>query len=183
MKKTKPTESTAKAPVHGEAFTAESNPTSRCGRGEPSLEDQFRPAAWVYIDGNAGKYTEEDGNPQVQWVIEEPVSGSATFRVEVFEPLLGTPTSFRCVIQTIDTEGGAAVVYSFKAEDGTFEVGRDYSLVNPGKDFAIRNRMSGDAVAEMPPLVPGEYLMAAGIRNDETEKDALAITYFTVGQE
>ena len=167
-------------PAKRVAPTAENNPTTLAGRGEPSLDDQFRPAAWVYIDGKAGHFIDKDGSPQVQWVIEEPVSRTPTFRAEAFPALLGSPTGFRCFFQTLETEGGPAAVYSFRADDGSFEVGKDYSLVNPGGNFAVRNHMTGDDVSEIPPLVPGKYLLAAGLRNEETGSDALAITHFTV---
>lgn len=168
-------------PAKRVAPTAENNPTTLAGRGEPSLDDQFRPAAWIYIDGKAGHFVEKDGNPQVQWVIDEPVSRTPTFRAEAFPGLLGTPTGFRCIIQTLETEGGPAAVYSYRADDGSFEVGKEYSLVNPGGNFSVRNRMTGDDVNEIPPLVPGIYLFVAGLLNEETGTDALAITHFTVG--
>ncbi len=167
-------------PAKRVAPTAKNNPTTLAGRGDPSLDDQFRPAAWIYIDGKAGHFVEKDGSPQIQWVIEEPVSRTPTFRAEAFPPLLGTPTGFRCIIQTLQTEGGPAAVYSYRADDGSFEVGKEYSLVNPGGNFSVRNRMTGDDVSEIPPLVPGKYLLAAGLRNEETGTDALAITHFTV---
>ena len=169
-------------PAKRVAVTAENNPTTLAGRGEPSLDDQFRPAAWIYIDGKAGHFVEKDGNPQVQWVIDEPVSRTPTFRAEAFPGLLGTPTGFRCIIQTLETEGGPAAVYSYRADDGSFEVGKEYSLVNPGGNFSVRNRMTGDDVNEIPPLVPGIYLLVAGLLNEETGTDALAITHFTVGK-
>ena len=167
-------------PAKRVAPTAENNPTTLAGRGDPSLDDQFRPAAWVYIDGKAGRFVEKDGSPQIQWVIEEPVSTTPTFRAEAFPPLLGNPTGFRCIIQTL--EGGPAAVYSYRADDGSFEVGKDYSLLNPGGNFSIRNHMTGDDVNEIPPLAPGKYLLAAGLRNEETGNDALAITHFTVAE-
>ncbi len=178
--KTTPTEPAAYQRAASAGFTAENNPTSRSGRGEPDLGDSFRPAAWVYVDGKAGTFIEKDGNPQVQWVIDEPVGSTPTFRVEAYEPLLGNPKGFRCVVQTITPVSGPAVAYTVRADEGTFEVGREYSLVQPGEGFAMRNQMTGDVVTEIPPLIPGTYLMAAGVRNEETGKDALAVTYFTV---
>lgn len=175
-----PAKHASSQPAKRVAPTAENNPTTLAGRGDPSLDDQFRPAAWIYIDGKAGHFVEKDGNPQIQWVIEEPVSRTPTFRAEAFPPLLGTPTGFRCIIQTLQTEGGPAAVYSYRADDGSFEVGKEYSLVNPGGNFSMRNQMTGDDVNEFPPLVPGKYLLAAGLRNEETGTDALAITHFTV---
>ena len=175
-----PTKHTYARPAKRVAPTAKNNPTTLGGRGDPSLDDQFRPAAWVYIDGKAGHFVKKDGNPQVQWVIDKPVSRTPTFRAEAFPDLLGNPTGFRCIIQTLETEGGPAMVYSYRADDGSFEAGKDYSLVNPGGNFSMRNHMTGDDVSEIPPLVPGKYLLAAGLRNEETGTDALAITHFTV---
>ena len=40
--------------------------------------------------------------------------------------------------------------------------------------------MIGAVVAEAAPLAPGTYLLAAGIENSQTGKEALAITFFTV---
>ena len=182
LTRTTPAEPTIRLPGHREAFTAENNPTTLAGRGEPSLDDQFRPAAWVYIDGKKGSFTDLDGNPQLQWVIEQPVSGTPTFRVEAYEPLVGTPKDFRCVVTLQDSTGGSSVVYSYLAVEGTFELGREYSLVEPGENFAVRNRVTGDAVAAIPPLIPGTYLMAAGVLNRETGADTLAVTYFTVAE-
>lgn len=164
------------------AFTAENNPTASGGRGEPSLEDFFRPAAWVYIDGQEGKYIERDGQPQVQWVIAGPVSSTPTFRAEAYEPLLGTPTDFNCVVETIDSVDGTKVAYVIAAVEGTFQVGQEYSLLHPGNGFVVRNRMTGDVVTEIALLVPGTYLFAAGIKNGQNGKEGLAITYFTVGE-
>jgi len=82
-------------------FTKENNPTSLAKRGEPSLTDQFRPAAWIYLDGKDGSFTDKDGQRHLEWVIEQPVSNAPTFRVEVYEPLLGGADEFSAVIETI----------------------------------------------------------------------------------
>ncbi len=164
------------------AFTAENNPTRRDLRGDPSLEDFYRPAAWVYIDGREGRFIERDGRPQVQWQIEGLVSASPTFRVEVFSPLLGTPTNFVCTVDLLEAPDGTNIAYAIRAVEGTFILGHDYSLLRPGDNFVVRNRTTGDVVNELAPLVPGTYMLAAGIKNVETGKEALAITYFTVGQ-
>lgn len=168
--------------VRRAAFTAQDNPTTRDRGGEPSLDDFYRPAVWVYIDGKEGRFIERDGNPQVQWQIEKPVSASPTFRVEAFATLLGTPKDFLCTLDTIEADDGSKVAYAIKAEEGTFIIGRDYSLLRPGEGFIIRNRTTGDIVGEVAPLVPGTYLLAAGIKNLDTGNEGLAITYFTVRQ-
>ncbi len=166
--------------VQRTAFTARNNPTTRDRGGEPSLDDFYRPAVWVYIDGKEGGFIERDGNPQVQWQIQGPVSASPTFRVEAFAPLLGTPKDFLCTLDTIEASDGSKVAYAIKANEGTFILGRDYSLLCPGENFVIRNRTTGDVVSEVAPLVPGTYLLAAGAKNTDTGKEGLAITYFTV---
>lgn len=172
--------STAGQSVQRAAFTAQSNPTTRDRGGEPSLDDFYRPAVWVYIDGNEGRFIERDGNPQVQWQIDGPVSALPTFRVEAFAPLLGTPKDFLCTLDTIEADDGSKVAYAIKANEGAFILGRDYSLLCPGEDFVIRNRTTGDVVSEVAPLVPGTYLLAAGLKNLDTGNEGLAITYFTV---
>lgn len=164
-------------------MTAEDNPTTLANRGEPSLDDFFRPAAWIYIDGQEGRFVEEDGHPQVQWVIDGPVSPSPTFRVEVFEQLLGTPRDFSCALEAVEAADGSKVAYGIVAAEGAFEVGCDYSLLRPGDDFVVRNRVTGDVVIEMAPLAPGSYLLAAGIKNRQIGKEGVAITFFTVGED
>ena len=161
-------------------YTAERNPTVLAARGEPSLEDVMRPAAWVLIDGYEGEYVEVDGNPHVEWVIDAPVSTKPTFRAEAFEPLLGVPTNFQCALKSRE-EGDQAVgiYYGIAAKEGTFQIGKEYSLVAPGEDFVIRDQL-GNVIEEIGELTPGKYLVAAGIKNTETEKEALAITYFTI---
>ncbi len=164
-------------------ITAEDNPTTRGGRGEPSLDAFDRPAAWIYIDGQEGRFIERDGHPQVQWIINGPVSATPKFRVEAYEPLLGTPTNFNCVVDTVQSVDGSKVIYAVAADEGTFVVGQEYSLLQPGDDFKLRNRVSGDVVTEIAPLVPGTYMIVAGIKNGETGKEGLAVTYFTVGED
>ena len=163
-------------------FTAANNPTTLAGRGEPSLEDRERPAAWVYIDGKAGKFNERDGQRLTQWTVEGTVGSTPTFRVEGYEPLLGTPQDFKCVLQAIESADGSDVVYGIAANEGTFSPGRDYPLLNPGDNFVIRNALSGDIVREIAPLAPGAYALVGGLENRATGKRALAVTYFTVGE-
>jgi len=164
-------------------FTRANNPTTLAGRGEPSLDEKSRPAAWVYIDGHVGKFTERDGEPLTQWVIEGQVSASPTFRVEGYEPLLGNPTDFKFVLQAVDSSGGSTVVYGIAANEGTFIPGREYPLLNPGDNFVIRNGLTGDIVKEIAPLSTGTYAIVGGLENRSTGKRALAASYFTVAEE
>lgn len=164
-------------------FTRANNPTTLAGRGEPNLEDKARPAAWVYVDGKAGKFTERDGEPLTQWFVEGTVSSTPTFRVEGFEPLLGNPTDFKCILQAVEASDGSTVVYGIAANEGTFTPGREYSLLNPGDNFVIRNGLTGDVVKEIAPLAPGAYAIVGGLENRSTGKRALAVTYFTVGDD
>ena len=163
-------------------FTDETNPTTKCGRGEPSLDDQFRPAAWVYIDGEEGRFIERDGHPQLQWVIDGPVSRSPTFRVGIYEPLVGIPKDFKCVLQTIESVDGSDVRYGILTQDGKFEIGKSYSLLRPGDEFIIRNLVTGDIVREFPPLAPGRYAFAAALGRSDSKNRAAAVTFFTVGE-
>ena len=167
-------------PVARKAMTASDNPTSQAGRGEPSLDDVLRPAAWVYIDGHQGKLTEQGGRPLVHGFVEEPVKSAPTFRVEAYSPLLGEPKDFSCVLSTVESADGSHINYAIQAEKGTFQAGREYALLRPGADFTIRNRTTGDVVSEIAPLVPGTYLIAAAVKNLQTDHEGLAITYFTV---
>lgn len=168
--------------VRRAAFTAKDNPTTRNGRGEPSLDDFFRPAAWIYVDGGSGEFIERDGNPQVQWFIEGSISTSPTFRVEAFTPLLGAPKDFACTLDTVEAADGSSIAYAIAAVEGTFDLGQDYSLLQPGENFVVRNRATGDLVTEIPPLSPGTYVIAAGVKNLPEGREGLAITYFTVGK-
>lgn len=172
------------APAARVKYTAENNPTTKAGRGEPSLDDKDRPAAWVLIDDLEGEFRSEGSVKLLQWFVDGPVSSTPTFRVEAFEPLLGAPNSFQGVLSTSKSEDGSAVVYAIKAADGTFEVGKDYSLNNPGANFTIINKMSGEVVASIPPLAPGQYGFLTGVKlaGSAEAKEALAVTYFTVGK-
>ncbi len=171
----------AAAPAKRQTLTAANNPTTMGGRGAPDLDDRNRPAAWIYIDGHAGTFREEEGNQLLQWFTEGEVSNSPTFRVEAFEPLLGTPKDFKAVLRTVESTDGSDVMYPIAAYDNTFEIGKEYSLLNPGESFIIRNGQSGDVVKEISPLSPGTYAIAAGVKNAATGKETLAVTYFTVG--
>lgn len=164
-------------------YTTAHNPTKDADRGDPDpdLQDEFRPAAWVLIDGMEGSFTEVNGHPQVQWIVEGPVSSTPTFRVEAFEPVLGTPTMFKCAVRTIEAADGSNVTYGIASDEDAFRVGWDYSLLAPGKGFVIREP-TGDIVDRIKPLAPGRYLIAASVQNPESNKTALAVTYFTVGE-
>lgn len=161
-------------------FTKENNPTALAKRGEPSLTDQFRPAAWIFIDGKDGRFTDKDGQRHLEWVIEQPVSASPTFRVEVYEPLLGQADEFSAVIETIAAADGSKVRYGLSAPAGSMQFGKDYNLLNPGPEFALKNLDTKDRIAEIAPLPAGRYLIAAGIKNTKTDAKTAAVTYFTV---
>ena len=45
-------------------MSATENPTAKAGRGQPTLDQPERPAAWIYVDGKAGKFGDRDGQPQ-----------------------------------------------------------------------------------------------------------------------
>ncbi len=172
-------------PTGGQARTEiapEKNPTSLAGRGEPSLDDPERPAAWIYVDGRPGEFAEREGHPQLEWVVEQPVSPTPTFRVETYGPLLGTPRDFKYLLKTVEAAEGSEVAYAVSAVDKTFVVGRDYPLLKPGDNFVIRNWTTGDIVSQIAPLAPGTYLIAGGVTNSANGKEAAAITYFTVGE-
>ena len=178
----KPAAPSAVATSKANKFTAPNNPTALAGRGEPSLEDRDRPAAWVYVDGKAGKFSERDGQRLTQWTVEGTVSPTPTFRVEGYEPLLGAARDFKCVLQAIESPDGSDVVYGIAANEGTFSPGREYPLLNPGENFVIRNGLTADSVKEIAPLAPGTYAVVGGLENKATGKRALAVTYFTVGE-
>ena len=77
----------------------------------------------------------------------------------------------------------STVVYGIAANEGAFAVGQDYPLLNPGDNFVIRNGLTGDIVKEIAPLAPGTYALVGGLENRTTSKRALAVSYFTVGDE
>lgn len=159
------------------------NPTTRAGRGVPDLKSVHRHAAWIYIDNEEGQFIEKDGQPQIQWVISTPVNRSPTFRVEVYEPLLGAPKDFNCVLQTETAYDGSRVVYGIRATEGTFETGKEYSLLAPGDNFVIFDQLTKAAIDRIPLLSPGTYGIVGGVTNTQKEARGLAITYFTVGDE
>jgi len=163
-------------------YTVSHNPTTLAGRGTPSLDDQFRPAAWILVDGHEGQYTAVDGHPHLEWVIGKHVSTTPTFRVEVFPPLLGKPDGFKAVLQSIQTQDGTSLVYGIAADAGSFTPGATYNLLNPGPNFTIRNLMTGDVVQKIGALPPGKYAFAGGIRNEQTGAETPAVTFFTVAE-
>lgn len=163
-------------------FTTDNNPTKAAQRGEPSLDDHFRPAAWILMDGREGRYVDVDGSPQLQWMIDSTVKPTPTFRVEVFEPLLGNPTEFSLVVQSRDVTDGVRLSYAIKAKDGTFEFGRDYPLNKPGPNFEVRNLNSGDVIQEIAPFPPGQYIIAGAIKNTKSGAGTAAVTAFSVGE-
>ncbi len=163
-------------------FTAQSNPTTDAGRGEPSIDDQFRPAAWVLVDGTSGTFVQRDGRDQLEWMIEGTVSSTPTFRVEVIESIAGKPKDFSCLLRARSDSGEADVYYAIASEEGSFELGKEYSLLKPGSGFVIRNGFTRDVVAEIPPLAPGNYLITGAIGKAGTGKRVLAVSHFTVGE-
>lgn len=164
------------------AITADNNPTTLAGRGQPSIDDERRPCAWVYIDGHEGHFIEKNGVPQVQWIIDEPVGPSPTFRVEAIEETLGLPKDFKCVLYPYESTGDSGVGYGIASEDGAFKTGTDYSLLNPGPEFILRIAGSDELLSELDPLAPGAYLLAAKVENREMDAATLAVTYFTVSE-
>lgn len=180
LKEERPPRSPVRIESPRSVYTADYNPTVSAGRGAPSLDDPYRPAAWVLIDGREGRFVNPQGRPQVQWTIDGSVRPEPTFRVEALPGMLGAARSFQGVLQSYQPADGAGVIYSIKAEEGSFELGREYSLLAPGPDFVIVDRHSNATVAEIPPLPPGTYGLAVEIRNNEADKEALAVSYFTV---
>lgn len=162
-------------------FTSQHNPTTDGGRGAPSLDDQFRPAAWVLVDGHSGKFVEHDGHAQLEWMINGDTSSHPTFRVEALESLVGNPKDFSCLLRSVSSTNGADIYYAIKAKEGTFQVGKDYSLLDPGKNFVIRNGLTRDVVEQIAPLPPGKYLLATAIGAPTSGKRVLAVSHFTVG--
>lgn len=170
-------------PVKRMHFTAEDNPTTRAGRGAPDLQDQTRPAAWVFVDEQEGKFLEEDGVPQLHWTIEQPVSVQPTFRVEVYEELVGVPTEARFVLQKRTEPPEEPLLYSFACEQGTFQVGRVYSVGSLGDGWRVvfmPQTERQEVVTSIPPLPPGDYILAAAVGAQKSDKEALAVTAFTI---
>lgn len=165
---------------HKPTFTTENNPTKAAGRGEPSLDQPERPAAWILVDDRTGSFIDREGRPQMQWVIDAPVSRAPTFRVEVYEPLLGESlTKFNYMLKAISSEGGE-VTYAVSAKNGAFQPGRRYSLLNPGDGFVVRNWATGDEVRQIAPLPAGIYVLAATI--GASGKETAAVTEFRVAE-
>lgn len=155
------------------------NPTTKGRRGEPSLDDVFRPAAWIYMDSKSGTFRKKDDKPLLAWFIEESVRPSPTFLVRVDKALLGKPHDFSCVIDRVEGDG-PAFAYAIAAKPGKFKSDTGYRLLNPGDDFIIHNRTTGDLVTRIGTLLPGEYRIMAAVKNLEMKTEALAVTQFTV---
>ncbi len=161
-------------------FTADNNPTTNAGRGAPSVDDHFRQAAWIFMDGKGGEFIDNEGKPQIEWVITDAVSRTPSFRVETFEPLVGAPKDFNCLLRSLDDNDGPDIYYGIQAAPGTFEVGKEYSLLNPGEGFVIRNGFTRDEVSRIDPLPPGRYMITGGIGAPTSDKRVLAVSHFTV---
>ena len=164
-------------------ITADDNPTTNAGRGQPSLDERTCPAAWIYINGQEGQFTDKGGQPLLQWIIDTPVCAEPTFSVEVFEDVLPLPVDFKCVLQSRDAEGTPTISYGIAADDGTFEVGKVYSLLSPCEHFTVRDPDTGEVLESSEPLAPGKYLIAGKLENREKGLETAAVTYFTVGAE
>ncbi|MGB0717464.1 MAG: hypothetical protein ACPGXK_16425 [Phycisphaerae bacterium] len=165
--------------------TMDDNPTVNSGRGEPSLDGMHTPAAWIYIDRHEGEFVEENGRPQIQWVIYEPATRNPTFRVDAVAELLGQPDEFRCVFSTFESFDGTSVLYTIQSKKGkgSFKSGTEYSLLEPGSGFEVMDRKTEKKVERIPLLSPGVYRIVASVKNSSTKKEALAISHFTVGSE
>lgn len=175
---TQPVRTSGNYNAYKPVFTAADNPTTNSGRGAPSLDSAERPAAWILVDGKQGEFVNRNGFPQLQWVIQQPVSATPTFRVEVFEPLVRQPSEFRYMIKSI--EGNDDIAYAVSASGGSFVPGKQYFLLEPGSEFTIRNWSTGDTVRRISPLPQGTYLLAASIRSGNGQETA-AVTQFHVG--
>jgi len=163
-------------------ITASKNPTTLAGRGEPTLDNRRQPCAWIYIDGHQGHFTESEGQPQVQWVIDDPVSSMPTFQVAAYKDLMGAPDVFTSALVSMESEEGGGIGYGISSDDGSFKVGAEYPLLSPGPGFVIRNTETQEPVGEIAPLPPGPYMLTAKIENRDTGAKTLAVTQFTVGQ-
>lgn len=150
------------------------------GRGKPSLTDPQRPAAWIYIDGKAGEYTEVDGQPTLEWVIDEPVSATPTFRVDVYQPLLRKAGGFDGMLTRLEPKEEKRVDYLIAAGEGAFSPGTEYSLIDPGEGFVVRSFGDRKIIEKIDPLTPGTYMLVGTVRNAKSGKQALAVTRFTV---
>jgi hypothetical protein len=133
------------------------------------------------IDGHAGRFIETDGRRQVQWVIDEPACSTPTFRVEAYKGLLADPDTFASVVVSYPAEEGRNVAYGISADAGSFKVGRNYPLLNPGPGFVVRNTEIQEVMADIDPLPPGSYVLTAKIENSATGAKTVAVTQFTVG--
>lgn len=159
---------------------ATDTPTMQAGRGKPSLTDPQRPAAWIYIDGKSGQYAEVDGQPTLQWVIDEPVSATPTFRVDIYQPLLKKAGGFDGMLTRLEPKEEKRVDYLIAAGAGAFSPGTEYSLVEPGEGFVLRSFGDRKIIEKMDPLAPGTYMLVGSVRNAKSGKQALAVTTFTV---
>lgn len=167
------------------AASTKSNPTTRAGRGKPTLDDPHRAAAWIYVDGQEGAFTTNpEGEPLVEWIVGKPVSSAPTFRLEVDKRLLGKKVNANFVLLPIASEEGTNAYYALAGDPAHFTVGKDYSLTNPGNDVVIRNLLSEDkpVVDHIEPLKPGKYGLTAAVSNAKTGDEVLAVTYFTVAK-
>ena len=162
-------------------YTWAHNPTTLQGRGQPSLSDQRKPAAWIFVDDQPGAYRTVDGTPQLEWRIDSPVSSTPTVRIEVFQPLVGTPDRIRLVLTPLAKDTGA-MGYLITAEPGAMVAGQTYALANLGEGFTVRDMTHSPSplLDGIPPLEPGTYILAASLHNSEKDVDTPAVTCFVV---
>ncbi|MCO6438238.1 MAG: hypothetical protein J5J06_14180 [Phycisphaerae bacterium] len=165
-------------------YTMVDNPTTRAGRGEPSTDDERRPAAWILVDGKEGEFRtdEQTGIPQIQWFIEKPVSSTPTFRLVVIPELLGENVNANFALQGDNLPSGESVFYGLAGVAGTFQPGTVYSLADPGPAFIVTKQPQKTEVESIGALPPGDYVLAASVEGDAVDKKVLAATRFTVAE-
>ncbi len=172
-------------------ITAQHNPTMIGGRGEPSLEDHMRPAAWIFVDGKPGEFQERNGSQVVGWHIPENVSPSPTFQLAVYKPLLGEKIGVNILLVKGDEDSETSpeiepnntFFYGLGGVEQGVATQKSFNLLSPGNDFVIRDLRKPERpiVDKIDPLTPGHYTLAASITNLETGQHTLSVTYFNVG--
>lgn len=167
-------------------YTLADNPTSRSGRGEPSTDDERRPAAWILVDNKEGAFRTDEKTqvPQLEMYIEDPVSARPTLRLEVLPELLGKSVGANFWLESVNLATGESVRYALAGQPGIFRMGQTYALSNPGEALVVRKfpADAGEAaiVSGIDELPPGNYLLAASVKGDK-QIEVLAASRFTVG--
>lgn len=163
-------------------YTILDNPTTRAGRGRPSVSEIKSPCVWFLVDGKEGEY-KDDG---FIWVLLEPVRAAPTFSIEVVPGLAGNIVDVEFYIMEQLGPGDRRNAeelkqYAFRARaEGLVKPGQPYDLCCCSEQFLIKDMATQRELESIPALSPGEYTAACQVRWDSSREPTFVVTRFRV---